>query len=204
MNQSQRQRFGPTDAHLAGKGQPARSPHGVQLLLLSALAAVLSGCAGDGQVTDPLASLGNPFQRPTESGFRSMVQANCSQKSVGNTTVSALLGQNSAFDGSITALYNGDISNDEFMNQVLLQYPAPDANVPATGCIMNQLEQCFAETCKVQTASERQKTARANAEEIEEIDTAVTIDPNQLPAQDTADVNRMIDASTADDPKPLP
>lgn len=203
MNQSKRQRCSPSNARGAGNGEPTRSPHRTRLLL-AALAATLSGCTSNGQVTDPLASLGNPFARPTEAGFLELVDANCSQKSIGDTTVGALIGQNTAFDEWTSALYNGDISNDEFMNQVLLEYPAPDANVPATGCIMDQLAQCFAETCDVQTATERQTMAQADAGKANEVDAAVTIDPTALPAQDAREVDRMIETSKEDGPKPLP
>ncbi|MEA3638553.1 MAG: hypothetical protein VBE63_01250 [Lamprobacter sp.] len=173
-------------------------------LLAAAVLALLSGCATDGQITDPSVYLGNPFQHPSEAGFRALVQANCGPLSIGSTTVNALLGKNTAFDSGITALYDGDVSNDEFMNQVLLQYPAPDANVPATGCIMNQLAQCFAETCKVQTAAEREKMAQAETEAVKEIESAVTLDPSDLPTKDASEIERMIETSKEDGPKPLP
>lgn len=204
MYRSQRQRFHASDAPRARDLHPARLSHNALGLFAVAMLAVLSGCATDGRITDPSAYLGNPFQHPTEAGFRSLVQANCGPLSIGGTTVNALLGKNTAFDSWITALYDGDISNDEFMNQVLLQYPAPDANVPATGCIMDQLGQCFAETCKVQTAAEREKMAAADAKEVEAIESTVTIDRSEPPAQDAPEVQRIIEASKEDEPKPLP
>lgn len=204
MYQSLRQRFRPSHAGRTFNGQPARSPRGAGLLLTATLAAFISGCATDAQVTDPLASLGNPFQRPNEAGFRALVQANCGTLSIGSTTVNALLGSNSTFDELITALFRGDISNDEFMNQVLLQHPAPDANVPATGCVMDQLEQCFAETCKVQTAAERQKMEQADTEAAKEIESTVSLDQTAVPAEDAAEIEAMIKDSKEDAPKPLP
>lgn len=204
MSQSQCQRLRPSHPRWLRLGQRAQSLRGARLLLPTALIAALAGCTTDGQVTDPLAALGNPFQRPTEAGFRAMIEHNCAQLTIGDTTVDALLGKNNQFDQWITALYEGDISNDEFMNQVLLQYPAPDANVPATGCIMDELERCFAETCQVQTAAERDKMARKNAQQVEEIETAVTIDPTELPAKDAPEIDRMIEVSKEDEPKPLP
>ncbi len=204
MNQSQRQRFHPSDVTGTLNGQAAWSSPGAWLLLPAVLAVFLSGCASDAQVSDPLASLGNPFQRPTEAGFRALVQANCGQMNIGSTTVNALLGSDSTFDDLVTALYDGDISNDEFMNQVLLQHPAPDANVPATGCIMDQLDQCFAETCQVQTPAERKKKAQADQKQVDEIESTVTIDSTALPAEDAPEIERMIETSKEDGPKPLP
>jgi hypothetical protein len=46
--------------------------------------------------------------------------------------------------------------------------------------------------------------AQADAGKAEEIDTVVTIDPNALPAQDAPEVDRMIETSKEDGPKPLP
>ncbi|WP_462323132.1 hypothetical protein [Halochromatium sp.] len=204
MSQSQRQRFCPRDAGQVFHGPSAWSPRGARLLLAATVAAVISGCASNAQVSDPLASLGNPFQRPTEAGFRSLIQANCGTMSIGSKTVSALLGSDSSFDGLVTALYEGDISNDEFMNQVLLQHPAPDANVPATGCVMDQLAQCFAETCKVQTPAEREKLAQAHQEKVDEIESTVTIDQTPLPADNAPEIERMIETSKEEGPKPLP
>lgn len=168
------------------------------------IAALIGGCATEGRVTDPLTAFGNPFQRPTEAGFRAMAQASCGPMTIGDTTVGALLGKDPAFDTMVTALYDGDISNDEFMNQVLLQHPAPDANIPAAGCIMDELERCFAETCKVMTAAEREKMDKANAAAAKEITTSVTIDPAEIPAEDAAQVEQMIEQATEDGPKPLP
>ncbi|WP_201219277.1 hypothetical protein [Halochromatium roseum] len=212
MYPSQRQRFHASDATRTRDLHPARLSRHAMALVTTAVLALLSGCTTDGPITDPSVHLGNPFQRPTEAGFRSLVQAHCGQLSIGSTTVNALLGKNTAFDSWITALYNGDISNDEFMNQVLLQYPAANANVPATGCIMDQLKQCFAETCKVQTAAEREQMTEAETLEIKEIESAVTLDPNELPAQDAPEIEGMIEtsietsieASKKDGPKPLP
>lgn len=205
MYQPQRQRFQPSDASEERHGHLSRLPHSRWPWLAAALIAVLlSGCATQGRVTDPLAALGNPFQRPTETGFRAMMQSSCGSLSVGNTTVGALLDEDEAFDTMVTALYQGDISNDEFMNQVLLQHPAPNANIPATGCIMDQLEQCFAETCKVLTAAERQKIDQENTAASEKITNTVTIDPAAIPAEDLPAVEQMIEQSKEDGPRPLP
>lgn len=205
MYQPQRQRLQPGDASRERRENLGRSRRRRWPWLSAALAAVLiGGCTTQGSVTDPLANLGNPFQRPTESGFRAMTQASCSSLSIGNTTVGALLGKDQAFDTMITALYQGDISNDEFMNQLLLQHPAPNANIPATGCIMDQLEQCFAETCKVLTEAERQKMNQTNRAAAEEVTNTVTLDPAEIPAENLPEVEQMIEQSKEDGPKPLP
>lgn len=204
MYQPTCQRFQRSNAAPKGHGCAVRLPRLSWRLLALTLVVALTGCATEGQVTDASTALGNLFQRPTEAGFRAMAEANCGSLSIGDTAVDALLGNNTAFDTLVTALYDGDISNDEFMNQVLLEYPAPDANVPATGCIMDQLDRCFAETCKVTTAQEREKLDQANAASAEEITNTVTLDPTELPAEDAQTVERMIEQSKDDGPKPLP
>lgn len=172
--------------------------------LIVALSLTLGGCATEERITDPSVYLGNPFHRPTESGFRDMARAGCGTMSLGDSTVDALLGANQAFDTLVSALYNGDISNDEFMNQVLLQHPAADANIHATGCIMDQLAQCFAETCKAEAAVKPQTRDAKNAEDAETIASAIMIDPSELPAEDRPQVDAMAEPSKEDGPKPLP
>ena len=209
MPQSQRQRLQPSDARQEREGSLGRrarllSRPALPTALMLALFVALGGCANQSTVTDPSVYLGNPFHRPTESGFRDMARAGCGSMSVGDSTVDALLGEDKAFDSLISALYQGDISNDEFMNQVLLQYPAADANIPATGCIMDQLAQCFAETCKAEAAVERQTTEAENAEDAEQMASAVTIDPSELPSEDLPEIESRIEPAQDDDPKPLP
>jgi hypothetical protein len=207
MYQPPRQRLQQSDASQERHGTVAEQAHRRRAPWLPAgviSALMISGCATNGSVTDPLAALGNPFQRPTEAGFRAMAQASCASMTIGDTTVGALLGKDPSFDTMVTALYDGDISNDEFMNQLLLQHPSPDANIPAAGCIMDELERCFAETCKVMTPAERAKMDTANAAGAEEIETSVTIDPGEIPAEDQAQVEQMIEQAKEDGPQPLP
>lgn len=209
MPQSQRQRLQPSDA-LPGRAGPlgrrARKSSwpGLPTALTVALFVALGGCANPGRITDPSVYLGNPFHRPTESSFRDMARAGCGPMSVGDSTVDALLGEDKAFDDLISALYRGDISNDEFMNQVLLQYPAADANIPATGCIMDQLAQCFAETCKAEAAVERQARDAKDTEDAEQTTSAVTIEPSELPSEDLPEIDARIEPSGDDGPTPLP
>lgn len=198
MPQPQRPRLQPSDAPQQRGG--LRLAIRATAVFSVGLSVALGGCATGGKVTDPSVYLGNPFHRPTESGFRDMARAGCGSMSLGDSTVDAQLGEHSAFDTLISALYQGDISNDEFMNQVLLQYPAADANIHATGCIMDQLAQCFAETCKAEAAVEREPQEMENAEDIDESGSAVTIDPSELPSEDLPQIDAMIEPSEEDGP----
>ncbi|NBC47777.1 MAG: hypothetical protein GVY22_07280 [Gammaproteobacteria bacterium] len=182
MHQTKRQRIVPSDdpsPRVAGR--PGRSLIGLVFLAILA-ASSLAGCGSEPRMSDPLTQLGNPFSRPSESGFRAMAKASCGTKSVGETTVTELLKGDTAFNELTSALYRGDISNDEFMNQVLLAHPAADANVPATGCIIDQLAQCFAEECKVQPDAEQTANERPDQDETEELAAGVDVDPVDLPS----------------------
>lgn len=220
MPQPQRQRLQPSDApqqrgeSLArcarDPSQRARPlswllpPTALLAMFSVGFTVALGGCATEGKLTDPSVYLGNPFHRPTEAGFRDMARAGCGSMSIGASTVGELLDEDQAFDELLSALYQGDISNDEFMNQVLLQYPAADANIHATGCIMDQLAQCFAETCKAEAAVDRQAREMENAEEADESRGAVTIDPSELPTEDLPEIDAVSEPSKEDAPKPLP
>lgn len=195
-------------AQIGGLSTPAGARPRFRLVTGSLAVAFLLGAIGcssdDIRMTDPIRNAGNLFKHPTESGFRAMSRASCGTMSVGDSTVSALMAGDEAFNAMLGALYRGDISNDEFMNQVLEAHPAADANVPATGCIMDQLAQCFAEECKVQTPSEQEAMTADDTALAEEISDEVTIDPVDLPSKDQPEVDKMIDTSKEEGPKPLP
>lgn len=175
------------------------------LLCAAALTALgIAGCATDGQMGGPFASLMTQRGHPTESGFRTMIEASCGEKSVGDSTVAALMRSDSSFNELIASLYSGDISNDEFLNQVLLEHPATDANVPATGCIIDELAQCFAYACKPQTPEQRAEAEKKQVAEAEQITDEVTIDPVELPSKDKPEIEQMIETSKEEGPKPLP
>jgi len=203
MHQSQPQGIGPNMDADARPNCPARRPF-ARLVIGSLIALALVGCATESRVSDPLTHLGNPFDRPSESGFRAMATASCGSMGIGDRTVGELMRDDASFNRLVSSLYAGDISNDEFMNQVLLEHPAPDANVPATGCIINQLARCFAEECKVQSAAERAASQRARGDEAMTPAADPEIDPVELPSQDQAKVDAMIDGAEDADPKPLP
>jgi hypothetical protein len=203
MHQSKRQRVAPSvDPSTATKHRSTQRRVG---LLLAVVGLGIAGCGNEPRISDPLTSLGNPFSRPSEPAFRAMIKASCGTKRVGDTTVTALLNDSDGpFNTLVSSLYSGDISNDEFMNQVLLEHPANDANVPATGCIIDQLAQCFADECKVQTPAERSATEEADQIEAEAISDEVTIDPVELPSENRAEVEQMIETSNDEGPQPLP
>lgn len=143
-----------------------RSPSPGSLLAVAgalACTAALVGCAGDdgyrGVRTSLSGSIGHPFDGPTEKGFVAMVMHSCAALPVGDATVGALLDTDERFQALTTELYHGDISNDEYINRILLLHPAPDANIPATGCIINQLQTCLASPCKVGADADLPSTA---------------------------------------------
>ncbi|MBK1705350.1 hypothetical protein CKO40_12530 [Halochromatium glycolicum] len=160
---------------------PVRNLVGLASLTIAA-AFSLAGCGSEPRMSEPLTQLGNPFSRPSESGFRAMAKASCGDKSVGETTVAELMEGDTVFNDLTSALYRGDISNDEFLNQVLLAHPAANANVPATGCIIDQLAQCFAEECKAQANAEQAATEQPAQNETEELAAGVDVDPVDLPS----------------------
>lgn len=182
MHQSTRQRIAPSDGpRLRMTDHPERKLVGlIPLAILASLS--LAGCGSEPRMSEPLAQLGNPFNRPSEAGFRAMAVANCGAKSVGQTTVAELLDGDTVFNELTGALYRGDISNDEFLNQVLLVHPAADANVPATGCIIDQLARCLAEDCKVQPNAKLAANEQTVQDEADELAAGVDVDPADLPS----------------------
>lgn len=218
MPQSTRQRFVPSaDLRPRTGHRSKRSRLGLVLSVGLVIALGFTGCTNEARMSAPLAQLGNPFNRPSESGFRAMVEASCGSKGVGETTVAELMGGDNAFNALTSALYRGDISNDEFMNQVLLAHPAPNANLPATGCIIDQLAQCFAEECRPRDSdakdaeqaltNEATATAAMQAEALPSPDEAVTAAvelpsskaPDEAPRQDAP-----MQAPERVAPEPLP
>jgi hypothetical protein len=209
MQPSQPQGISPTKDAIA-RIDRRRNRGFAGLVLSSLLALAAAGCTTDSKISDPLTQLGNPFDRPSEAGFRAMAKANCGSMSVGDSTVGELMRDDDAFNRLVSSLYSGDTSNDEFMNQVLLEHPAPDANVPATGCVINQLAKCFAETCKVQPTAARAAAERTSGDDAMAVAadagdaTEVAIDPVELPSQSQADADAGTEAAEDATPKPLP
>jgi hypothetical protein len=105
---------------------------------------------------DPIKKL---LQHPTRSGFLSLVRHHCSGFGIGDSTVGNLLSTDPAFQRLTVQLYRGDISNDEYINRVLEMHPAADANVPGTGCVVNQLQHCLSGRCEVVSGASSQPVA---------------------------------------------
>ncbi|TVQ87568.1 MAG: hypothetical protein EA400_10960 [Chromatiaceae bacterium] len=102
-----------------------------------------TGCGMTADWTRPLAG------RPTEAGFLALVQAHCSDFSVGEHRLGDLLANDQLFQDLTARLFQGDLSGDEYLNQILALHPAADANVPATGCVLDQLQTCQLGPCEV-------------------------------------------------------
>jgi hypothetical protein len=156
--------------------------------------------AGDSGFVDPVRALSSAFEPHSEAAFVELVDANCSDLSVGDRTVGSLMATESGFRELTLRLYRGEISNDEYSNQVLLAHPSPDGNVPATGCVVDQLARCLSGHCTVETPAELQAeedAAEADAD-------PVTIDPTTLPPEDRAEVERLIERAQPDAPAPRP
>jgi len=127
------------------------------LVVLTGAAAMLTACTGSPRTDQPMENfenpfagiLKNPFHGPTEAGFLDLAGHYCSDFSIGNQSVGGLLAGDQAFRTLTTKLYSGDISNDEYINQVQELHPADDANIPATGCIIDQLQNCYNGPCEV-------------------------------------------------------
>lgn len=119
-----------------GRNAAAMAP--IALLLLGGL---LGGCASGG------AGVKNPLRGPSQARFMTLVKQNCGGELVGGQPISSLLASDTTFRQLTARLYRGDISNDELVNLLLQQYPADDANIPATGCVVDQLSRCLSGNC---------------------------------------------------------
>lgn len=112
----------------------------------------LGGCASDGKgLRNPFA--GVPFRRSSEADFMALVKHQCAALPVGSDTVGGLLATDQAFEDATRKLYQGDLSNDEYLNLILASHPAADANVPATGCVVDTLQTCLSGPCTVAAAA---------------------------------------------------
>ncbi len=164
---------------------PYQRARPLQLAALLALGILTAGCAGDDKITRML-NLGSLFHGPSEQGFLERVRHYCADYPVGEATVGSLLATDPTFQTMIGRLYRGDLSNDAFAFQVLELHPAADANVPATGCLVNQLDACFAGRCRVPETP----AAAAPMPPTENTEDAAMLAP--------------IDTPPAEPPKPLP
>lgn len=121
-------------------------------LALVALA-LTTGCETATQWTQPWGG------HVSQSGFFALTQANCSDLSVGERRLGDLLANDQLFQDLTTRLFQGDLSGDEYLNQLLALHPANDANVPATGCVIDQLQACQLGPCEVTESAALADTA---------------------------------------------
>lgn len=96
----------------------------------------------------------------SEAEFFARVREGCAAKPVGEHTVGGLLAENDTFRRMTGQLYRGELSNDLYLEQVRAAYPAPDANLPAVGCIIAQLHAGLgSRRCAVAGASSERRSA---------------------------------------------
>ena len=176
----------PSTALYALHGLHRRPPATLAMLVvLAGAAAMLAACTGSPRTDQPMENierpfagiLKNPFQGPTEAGFLNLVRHYCADFSIGNQAVGGLLASDQAFRTLTTKLYGGDISNDEYLNRVLDLYPADDANIPATGCIIDQLQNCYAGRCEVTTGDSAPPPPQRPRALDADVDAAVSTSP---------------------------
>lgn len=127
---------------------PAR-PHAVlaaKIVPAALLLSLLGGCSSDNPMHHALRKSVS-FGGPTEAGFTELVERNCGEESVGGQRIASLIQSDTTFRQLTSKLYRGDLSTDAFTDQLLQEYPAADANIPATGCIARQLNACLSSDC---------------------------------------------------------
>jgi hypothetical protein len=140
--------------------QPWRGDPAAWLLVgVIATLPTLTGCANPrtddtfDELAEPAPNVETtPFARPTETGYLDLVRTYCGRLAVGDASVAALLDTDRRFLAATKGLYHGELTNDEFIREVLERHPAQDANADAIGCIVNQLQKCYSERCSVPAA----------------------------------------------------
>lgn len=144
-----------------------------RLIPLALCALVLSGCSTGGGVAGLFdASPGARFSGSSEKGFFARVGHFCGDFQVGDQPLGERLANDSPFRELTLRLYRGEVSNDEYVTQLLSLDPAPDGNVPAAGCVVEQFNACTSGHCSLRAAKAKAQTdvqtdtipaARANA-----------------------------------------
>jgi len=183
---------------------PQNSRRSLKLAAFVALGVLAAGCAENGKITSTLANgIGNPFGGPSEAGFLERVRHYCAAYPIGEATVGSLLASDPIFKSLTSRLYRGDLSNDAFAFQALELHPADDANVPGTGCIINQLDACFNRRCRAPDTP-----AAAPLPPMENTEDAAMSDPNDTVAMQTEHTpvatGPAPSASTEDAAEPVP
>jgi len=144
-------------------GKPRSRPFVIGCALLAATSQ-LPGCANYPRTQSPSDEGGNvpsaqaiaaPLESPTEAGYLRLVDTYCSEFSVGDQSLGSLLRADTTFADMTRSLYQGALSNDQFIRRVSEVYPAPDSNVEAAGCVVNQLQKCFSERCDLPAPERR-------------------------------------------------
>lgn len=158
-------------------------------LLLTGGCASDSGGASSGGLKNPMKEgFPNPFKGPSEAGFFALVRKNCASYSIGGQNLGTIKESDSGIGALTAKLYRGDISNDEYINLLLQDYPNEDANVPATGCVINQLDTCLSTNCQL--------TPRQSPE-LQQAEATVAADQRQaaeqVPMAERDAVDEMID-----------
>jgi len=165
---------------------PAR--HRTAACLVGSLLLV-TGCASDGKMGNPFkGNVQNPFQGPSESGFLALVRKNCASYSIGGQPLNKLIDSDSKVKALTDKLYRGDISNDEYVNMVLQQHPSDDANIPATGCVIDQLTACQSSRCQLTPNKSPELDKAAETVAAEQLATAA-----EAPAAERGSVDTMIE-----------
>lgn len=106
----------------------------------------LGGCASGGLHLFS-AGPGARFSGAQESRVMARIRQVCADFPVGEQRLGTLLDGDEAFRALTQDLYRGKISNDAYVGRVLSLHPAPDGNVPGTGCVINQLSNCISGDC---------------------------------------------------------
>ncbi|MGB5737119.1 MAG: hypothetical protein WBM40_22045 [Thiohalocapsa sp.] len=175
--------FSPALRHAAAAGCIAGA-----LLLVGGCASDSGGKPFSGMKNPLEGGFGNPFKRPTEAGFFALVRKNCAPYSIGGQGLGTLQPSDGGIGATTAKLDRGDVSNDEYINLLLQEHPAEDANVPATGCVINQLDTCLSTNCELTTSQ---------SPEMQKADAMITADQQQaaeqVPVAERDAVDTMID-----------
>lgn len=108
---------------------------------------LLGGCAtGQGPYLFD-AGPGARFSGVSEQEALTRARRFCADYSVGEKRLGNLLATDDAFRALTLSFYRGEMSNDEYIDRVLSLHPAADGNVPATGCVIANFNDCLAGNC---------------------------------------------------------
>lgn len=143
---------------------PSSQPFVAAAALLSL---VLVGCASGTNELNSLfgAGPGARFSGSSEKAFFAGVEKRCSAFSVGDQRLGDLIDKDDAFRALTQALYRGEMSNDEYVQRLLALHPAADGNVPATGCVIQQFNDCVSGDCDPSQPPEQAPAETAPATE---------------------------------------